>query len=177
MDRDQKGTISVTDLTKALRGGLNMSEEECAVVFDQMDLTGYHEIHYSEFVAAAIQEKFMSNENLIREAFSRFDIDNTGLISAENLRQVLGDEVTGTKVEDIIAEIDVKNDGKGIDYEEFVSALMELKPNNADDEDGICIVRKVSRQLIDVSRESSNEDMSKIGANKRAEVPNFNDSI
>ena len=65
----------------------------------------------------------MAHEKYVRETFQRFDIDNTGYISLDNLRDVLGDEYHGIEVEKILDEVDYKHNGK-IDYEEFMRAVV-----------------------------------------------------
>mmetsp|Transcript_8487 Transcript_8487/g.21693 ORF Transcript_8487/g.21693 Transcript_8487/m.21693 type:complete len:202 (+) Transcript_8487:79-684(+) len=102
-----------------------MSEEESRMVFSKLDLTGDGEVQYSEFLAAACQRRFLSQESLIKDAFRRFDVDKSGVISVDDLRAVLGDEYNGTRVEEILAQVDAGGDGV-IDYDEFVKALMDL---------------------------------------------------
>merc|ERR1719262_1309923 len=112
-----------------------MNDTEAQQMFAKMDQTGDAEIHYSEFLAASLQSRFLLQENVIREAFQKFDIDNTGYISVDNLRQVLGDEYNGTQIEEIIAQVDYKKNGV-IDYDEFVQALMDLGTEAKVDGDG-----------------------------------------
>lgn len=129
LDKDGSGTIKMHALVDTLAELLGMSHEEGTKLFGRLDLTEDKELVYSEFLAAAAQQRFWSQESVIRETFQRLDVDNTGYISLDNLRQVFGDEFNGTRVEDIIEEVDVKNNGC-IDYEEFVIALMDLGSAN-----------------------------------------------
>lgn len=170
MDKAGNGTILLNELTEVLKTHLNMTEKEALSLFDKMDQTGDHEIHYSEFLAASLQSRFLLQENVIREAFQKFDIDNTGFITVDNLRQVLGDEYNGTQVEDIIAAVDYKKNGV-IEYDEFVQALMDLGQGGKDTGDGDGkgnpnhdIVRKLSKQLVDNAP-----------APRQFEVPKMND--
>merc|ERR1712098_967190 len=94
---------------------------EAKVLFDRLDQTGDQEIHYSEFLAAAMQSRLLQREGAMEEAFQRFDCDNSGFITVENLREVLGDEYNGEQVEDIIKAADFKKNGV-IEYDEFVQA-------------------------------------------------------
>jgi len=141
LDKDNKGTISLEDLTTALRQHLEMSAEEARQVFNRLDQTGDKEIHYSEFVAASLQSRLQAHSGMVRAAFRRFDVDNTGTISLANLREVLGDEHTGTRVEDIIAACDRNGNGV-IEYDEFVHALGGLGRGRAVD-------RSLVRRLVD----------------------------
>eukprot|EP01066_Platyproteum_vivax_P016271 Platyproteum_vivax@DN7068_c0_g1_i2.p1 len=161
LDTNDKGTILLSELTQVLTTKLGLTPDEVAHVFKKVDQTGDSEIHYSEFLAATIQAKFILKENVIREAFQKFDIDKTGYISKENLRAVLGDEYNGTKIEDIVKQCDFKKNGV-IDYEEFMAALTDdtggsrvvldsLAPSGST---GPEILRKVSRQLLSADGQS-----------------------
>ena len=49
------------------------------------------------------------------DLFQQFDADGSGTIDAQELRQVLGDEVD---VDEVLREVDINGDGV-VDYEEF----------------------------------------------------------
>ena len=124
LDKHKVGTIKLDQLTQVLKAQLHMADAEARLIFNRLDQTGDQEIHYTEFVAAALQAKLLINEKYIKEAFQKFDVDNTGLISEEDLRRVIGDEYKGENVSQILRQVDYK--GKGcIDYDEFVKALMD----------------------------------------------------
>ena len=124
LDKNKIGTIKLEELTEVLKRRLHMSEAEARLIFNRLDQTGDREIHYTEFVAAALQAKLLFNEKYIKEAFQKFDVDNTGLISEDDLRRVIGDEYKGEDVREILRQVDYKNNGY-IDYDEFVKALMD----------------------------------------------------
>ena len=101
---------------------LHIPDAEARAIFNRIDQTGDQEIHYTQFVAAAMQAKLLLHEKYIREAFQKFDVDNTGLISEDDLHRVLGDE--GEDVGQMLREMECKTKGQ-IDYEEFVKILMD----------------------------------------------------
>lgn len=73
-----------------------------------------------EWVVATInKKKLLSNEKL-EAAFRLFDRDNSGYISAEEVRDVLGiGKNTNEKVwDEIVNEVDVNGDGE-ISFKEF----------------------------------------------------------
>ena len=58
--------------------------------------------------------KDTDSEDEMKEAFKVFDRDNTGLISASNLRVVmtnLGEKMTDEEIEEMIREADMDGDG------------------------------------------------------------------
>jgi calcium-dependent protein kinase len=161
LDKQKVGTISLEGLTKVLQTQLNMSEAEAKLIFNRMDQTGNQEIHYTEFLAAALQAKMILNEKYIKQAFQKFDVDNTGLISEEDLRRVLGDEYKGEDVGQIMRQVDYKNNGY-IDYDEFVKALMDttcVEPATAGtnehyNEQSVRSRRMFANKLLQMSDES-----------------------
>ncbi len=61
------------------------------------------------------------------EAFKFFDRDNSGYITAEELKQVLdtiGQKLTKAEIEEIIRQADVDGDHT-INYQEFVRFIMQ----------------------------------------------------
>merc|ERR1711879_401121 len=61
-----------------------------------------------------------------KEAFSLFDKDGTGFLSAAELRHVmttLGEKLTDEEVDEMIRGADIDGDGQ-INYEEFVKVMM-----------------------------------------------------
>lgn len=105
-----------------------------------------------DFVAALLQTRLRFHEDAIREAFLKFDVDRSGLvdqqggstllscagyITADDLRQVIGDSFEGVNVNDVVQAADSNGDGRiGIpisvwmlivwflDYEEFLAAVL-----------------------------------------------------
>lgn len=67
---------------------------------------------YTEFLAATLEAKGDIEEERIAEAFDRLDSDDTGYISRENLEGLCGKEWSKKRIEDLIAEADLDNDGK-----------------------------------------------------------------
>lgn len=83
-------------------------------------------VSYSEFLAAALSQRFHQDEKRIRDAFERLDVDKSGYVTQENLRQVLGDDMDSvggeSGLKDMIAEVDTKGDGR-LDWHEFLAAV------------------------------------------------------
>jgi len=120
LDKEQKGTITHNQLKQVLETTFHVDCNEAEELFRSLDYNNDNEINYSEFLAAALQGRVKVHEDILRRTFHRFDIEECGLISADDLRKVLGNHFEGIDVKDIIAEVDSSGDGK-IDYDEFLA--------------------------------------------------------
>ena len=83
-----------------------------------MDGTG--RIRYTEFIAATIEAHGLIGEERLAEAFDRLDGDDSGFISAENITEILGDDISQEEIDEIIAEADLTKDNK-VSYVEFLA--------------------------------------------------------
>merc|ERR1719209_2182920 len=107
-----------------------------------MDLSGDQQVQYSEFIAASLQSRFQSHSPALREAFQKFDINNTGRITEENLRTLLGPEFSGISVEEIFAAADRDGDG-ALEYDEFVQAV--VGPRGSERRSRFGVMREINR--------------------------------
>uniref|UniRef100_A0A0G4I6M8 non-specific serine/threonine protein kinase n=1 Tax=Chromera velia CCMP2878 TaxID=1169474 RepID=A0A0G4I6M8_9ALVE len=166
LDTNKSGTISLTQLTTLLTEHLQISESEARKVFERLDQNSNHEIHYTEFLAATLQTKFVLKENEIREAFKRFDVDKTGVISEANLRAVLGEHARDVDIDALLAQCPATG-GKGIDFETFMALLTQdepvcgSKPAEADSSrpekssSQVSVIRQVSNSLLRLVEDSA----------------------
>merc|ERR1719247_2533269 len=107
--------------------------EEIRKIFEEVDVDGNKRIAYTEFIAAAMDQKKKCEEESYWVAFNVFDHDGSGMISKKELLQVLQNKESGGSFQDslkatsddiarCIASCD--NDGDGeMDFEEFVAML------------------------------------------------------
>jgi len=116
IDRDHDGTISMQELKQALRK--NYSEKVIDELFQNVDVNESGSIDYTEFLAATLEAHGSVEEERIREAFQVFDRTNTGDITKEDLRKILGKDADPRYVESLIDEADANKDGK-ISFSEF----------------------------------------------------------
>lgn len=70
--------------------GRVMSDEEIERMFRSVDTDNSGFIDYSEFVVAAMNEKQLTTNEKLTAAFKMFDKDGSGVISADEIREVLG---------------------------------------------------------------------------------------
>ncbi|CEM31033.1 unnamed protein product [Vitrella brassicaformis CCMP3155] len=132
-DKSQAGSITLRDFMDVMTSNFDLSSEEIEKLFHSLetqhdkvndgDAEHPHEVCYSDFIAAMLQQRVKLHEDLIREAFHRFDTDQSGYITSDNLREVLGLSYEGEEIEAIIRVADKDGDGQ-IDYEEFLAAVV-----------------------------------------------------
>jgi len=123
IDTDGDGTITLSELKVALSE--IKSPDEVRKLMESIDTNQDGSINYTEYLAASIEKNLYMQEKKLRNTFKSLDIDGSGKISANELRQILSDEID---MEDegvwssIIKEVDIDGDGE-IDYEEFIKMM------------------------------------------------------
>jgi len=122
MDKTRSGTITLGELKTALESKFQVPDEEAQIIFSALDSNHDDEIHYSDFLAAMVSTRIKLHDELLSSTFQRFDVDNSGFITTDNLREILGNNFEGQAVETMVAEADQLKDGR-ISYAEFVSYL------------------------------------------------------
>jgi len=120
MDKDRNGTITLNELKAALEDKFHVPDEEARAIFSALDSNSDEEIHYSDFLAAMVSTRIKLHDGLLQHTFRRFDTDNSGYITKENLQEILGDSCDD--VDKLVAEADMLKDGR-ISYPEFVAYL------------------------------------------------------
>jgi hypothetical protein len=124
------------------------------------DIDGSGKIRYTEFLAATIEAQGAISEERLAEAFDRMDSDDSGYISAENLKEMLGAEFPENEIDAIIKEVDLTRDGK-ISYSEFL-AMWEISHEEKRSEE-IMAIRNLLHQTDSdrsgASAASSDEDV------------------
>jgi calcium-dependent protein kinase len=111
---DEEGTVSFSDLKAAIRGDEPQCQsdpktparkmrraktQELREMFHLMDVNGDDQVYYSDFLAAAMDQK-MKEEHLWA-AFRRLDADNSGAISVEDIQNVIGNTFEGVETREI----------------------------------------------------------------------------
>mmetsp|Transcript_26847 Transcript_26847/g.68219 ORF Transcript_26847/g.68219 Transcript_26847/m.68219 type:complete len:437 (+) Transcript_26847:27-1337(+) len=125
LDKENKGVVTHSQMKKLLEEHFHVDSMEAEALFNSLDSNNDNEIEYTEFMAAALQGRVKVHEATIRKTFQRFDVDECGLISVDDLRSVIGDSFEGADIEELVREADTSGDGK-IDYEEFLAYFHKL---------------------------------------------------
>mmetsp|Transcript_49472 Transcript_49472/g.152641 ORF Transcript_49472/g.152641 Transcript_49472/m.152641 type:complete len:538 (-) Transcript_49472:38-1651(-) len=122
MDVNRTGTITIAEFKQVLEDKFHIADAEATRAFAALDTNNTHEIQYSEFLAAMVSSRIALHDDLLLSTFKRFDTDNSGYISAENLKEVLGQSFEGEEVDKMMAEVDLSHDNQ-ISYQEFIAFL------------------------------------------------------
>jgi len=135
MDTSQQGTITLAELKDVMVNKFNISSQDTKHVFDALDSNNDELIHYSDFLAAMVNTRIDLHDDLLRQAFQKFDVDNSGFITAENMREVLGAD-NGDEdddCDDILRSPSCVKIGGGekLSFEEFV-AYVKNSPQEAE---------------------------------------------
>ena len=99
-----------------------MSESQQEDLFRSLDMDGTGRVNYLEFLAATVPSNVLKDETKLRYAFNRIDCDNSGYISNDNLRELMGADYCSADVDAMIASADIKRNGH-IDFEEFLALM------------------------------------------------------
>ncbi|KAI8141172.1 hypothetical protein BJV82DRAFT_179078 [Fennellomyces sp. T-0311] len=107
---------------------LNMEAGELQLkdMIREVDADGSGSIDFKEFLSMLTRQKNSVDRNQeLAETFKVFDVDGNGVISANELRDVMnsiGEKITQAELEQMIQEADINGDGN-INYEEFMKML------------------------------------------------------
>jgi len=153
MDKERTGAITLVQLKQVLEEHVCITDMELQRIFQSLDGDCDDEVSYSDFLSAMVASSIQMNDNLIMSAFNRFDIDHTGYITVQNLRQVLSSTSSEEEIQKIMDSLDLSRDGK-ISREEFQAFLVE--PNEEIGEAALRIIDSEVRQRKSGSTTKSN---------------------
>ncbi|CAF1161135.1 unnamed protein product [Adineta ricciae] len=129
-DRDRNGAISLAELKQVLIAlNFQPTEKLLGKIMKEMDTDGNGSVEFDEFVKVMrkVYERNFTDEEM-RKAFACFDVDNSGYITVNELREVLGrlnHNVTEYRINEVLGEIDTDHDGK-ISFDEFARMLKHM---------------------------------------------------
>ena len=133
LDADGDGTITVNELEKVLRsmrGKLKASDADIKRAIKEIDKDGDGTIELEEYMKSRKNKTNMDlihralvQRSRVRKEFERFDVDQSGYITKEELMAVIQARAAVTiseeQIDQMMGDSDENQDGK-ISYEEFV---------------------------------------------------------
>ena len=127
-DVDRGGTITPHELAEVMKSlGQKPTKEGLAAMVHEIDADGDGEIDFAEFLTMMLRQMNDGDpEKELRDVFAVFDKDQSGTISAGELKSVMrivGEKLTEQEIEDAIRLADTTGDGE-VDYDEFVSFVL-----------------------------------------------------
>ncbi|XP_050372458.1 calcium-dependent protein kinase 24 [Argentina anserina] len=127
MDTDNNGDLTFEELRDGLiKIGHQVTDPDVHMLIDAADVDGSGTLNCEEFVMVSVHLKKISSDELLAQAFSYFDKNNSNYIEFDELREALLDDQLGPAneqvIRDIIFDVDLDKDGR-ISYEEFKAMM------------------------------------------------------
>lgn len=134
LDKNGDGRLSKEEIIDGYEKacGITMTIEELSTWFDSIDLDKSGTIDYTEFLAAALNEKKILSTKNIENAFKAMDKDGSGSISVQEIRALLavGQSVPDEIFKAIVKEVDTNGDGE-VSFDEFKTMLLKITSSGA----------------------------------------------
>jgi len=116
-DKNGEGKIKLKDMRRVLEDQYeleNMSDEVKALfaAADRMEDQELTEIHYTDFLGAVLQGRVQMHMSALWAAFDRFDVEGKGVLTREGLQKVLGSDVDGPSIDEVMSEVDPQKTGQ-----------------------------------------------------------------
>jgi len=122
MDTSNTGTVTLGEFKKVMQEKFHIEDAQVLQAFQAVDLTHTDQIHYSDFLAAMVASRIQVHDEVLAQTFRRFDTDNSGTITVENLKEVLGESFDGVEIQKLMSEADLTHSGN-ISYQEFIQYM------------------------------------------------------
>lgn len=126
LDLLNTGVLNKRELSEAFANlELELSESECEEIIDNMFLRTEKVITCTEFVAATLDKKFFTEDEFLRPAFDRIDLDHCQSIHIKDMKtcfERFGYIIDDSVLESFIAEFDLDKSGN-VTYDEFKAVM------------------------------------------------------
>jgi calcium-dependent protein kinase len=140
IDQNGDGRITKEELLTGLKQFISLSDEtledDTEKIFKTIDGDNNGYIEYEEFVRAAIDKEKLLTDEVLKFAFNFFDKDNSGEITAEEIKKVFDQSfrnkdanTVDQQLKKMINEVDLNGDGK-IQFEEFKIMMKTILKEN-----------------------------------------------
>lgn len=116
MDKNGDGSLTFEELKQGMEeiNEINLTEAELLDAMNVIDSNQNGLIDYTEFIAACLQSYNYLQESHLRSAFAYFDQDNSGTISADELRMCLQSDdftLSEEQIQQLLEGVDTDGDG------------------------------------------------------------------
>ena len=127
-DVDGGGTITAEELGEVMKSlGQKPTRAQLEAMVREIDADGDGAIDFPEFLTMMLRKMNEGDpERELRDVFTVFDKDQSGTISADELKsvmKVIGEKLTEQEIEDAIRLADTTGDGE-VDYDEFIAFVL-----------------------------------------------------
>jgi len=127
-DKEGDNSISTKELGTVMRSlGACPTEAEIQEMIKEVDRDNTGKVEFTDFLGLMARKiKEVESEDQVNDAFSVFDKDGQGYISAQELRHVmtnLGEKLSEEEVDMMLKEAHIGDDGM-IAYRDFTKVLM-----------------------------------------------------
>jgi calmodulin len=127
-DVDGGGTITAEELGVVMKSlGQKPTRAQLEAMVREIDADGDGAIDFPEFLTMMLRKMNEGDpERELRDVFTVFDKDQSGTISADELKsvmKVIGEKLTEQEIEDAIRLADTTGDGE-VDYDEFIAFVL-----------------------------------------------------
>eukprot|EP00429_Kryptoperidinium_foliaceum_P077152 CAMPEP_0176208148 /NCGR_PEP_ID=MMETSP0121_2-20121125/12972_1 /TAXON_ID=160619 /ORGANISM="Kryptoperidinium foliaceum, Strain CCMP 1326" /LENGTH=484 /DNA_ID=CAMNT_0017547127 /DNA_START=16 /DNA_END=1470 /DNA_ORIENTATION=+ len=122
MDANNDGTLTAREIKAGMLAHKVEVPDDLDVLIQRLDTDGSGGIDYSEFIAATMTRAQYMREDVLWGAFRTFDVDGNGVITQEEVIEVLQNaQVCSDLIDNVVAELNTGADG--ISFEEFCKVL------------------------------------------------------
>ena len=127
-DVDGGGTITAEELGEVMKSlGQKPTRAQLEAMVREIDADGDGAIDFPEFLTMMLRKMNEGDpERELRDVFTVFDKDQSGTVSADELKsvmKVIGEKLTEQEIEDAIRLADTTGDGE-VDYDEFIAFVL-----------------------------------------------------
>ena len=130
IDENGDGILNYDELKRGFKlyyKDENIAEKELDEIIKNIDLDKNELIEYQEFLTSVMNPEMLLTDKNLAMAFSAFDTDGSGVLSYEEIKNVLGilDQDSSDVIKNIMKEIDINGDGD-ISFAEFKELMIKV---------------------------------------------------
>jgi Ca2+-binding EF-hand superfamily protein len=150
LNSSQNGSMTFAELRNAMFVKFpEMGETEFEKICCALDHNHDQAVHYSDFLAATMGSQISLTPEIRKTAFRRFDVDNSGLITVDDLRMSIGFCADGI-AEGMIEEVTER--GGNISFEQFSAYLKRMSLDSTLKRDAKVTIPNAKNTIVDKAR-------------------------